>query len=96
MAQQSAHQLQLCLAQKIDGTNRPVYVTSPLLSPKGVSVKRGVRAGAGAGAGAGTGAGAGAGAGPGAGVGVGVYPVLKNIILGLGLVSTLTFTLTPA
>ena len=80
MAQQSAHQLQLCLAQKIDGTNRPVYVTSPLLSPKGVSVKRGVRAGAGAGA----------------GVGVGIYPVLKNIILGLGLVSTLTFTLTPA
>ena len=41
-----------------------------LLSPKGVSVKRGVRAGTGA------------------GVGVGVYPVLKNIILGLGLVST--------
>ena len=39
--------LQLCLAQKIDGTNRPVYVTSPLLSPKGVSVKRGVRAGVG-------------------------------------------------
>ena len=72
--------LQLCLAQKIDGTNRPVYVTSPLLSPKGVSVKRGVRAGPGAGV----------------GVGVGVYPVLKNIILGLGLVSTLTFTLTPA
>ena len=82
MAQQSAHQLQLCLAQKIDGTNRPVYVTSPLLSPKGVSVKRGVRVEAGPGAGA--------------GVGVGVYPVLKNIILGLGLVSTLTFTLTPA
>lgn len=82
MAQQSAHQLQLCLAQKIDGTNRPVYVTSPLLSPKGVSVKRGVRVEAGPG--------------PGAGVGVGVYPVLKNIILGLGLVSTLTFTLTPA
>lgn len=80
MAQQSAHQLQLCLAQKIDGTNRPVYVTSPLLSPKGVSVKRGVRVEAGAGA----------------GVGVGVYPVLKNIILGLGLVSTLTSTLTPA
>ena len=80
MAQQSAHQLQLCLAQKIDGTNRPVYVTSPLLSPKGVSVQRGVRVEAGAGA----------------GVGVGVYPVLKNIILGLGLVSTLTFTLTPA
>ena len=78
MAQQSAYQLQLCLAQKIDGTNPPVYVTSPLLSPKGVSVKRGVRAG------------------PGAGVGVGVYPVLKNIILGLELVSTLTFTLTPA
>ena len=51
-----------------------------LLSPKGVSVKRGVRVEAGAGA----------------GVGVGVYPVLKNIILGLGLVSTLTFTLTPA
>ena len=74
--------LQLCLAQKIDGTNRPVYVTSPLLSPKGVSVKRGVRVEAGAG--------------PGAGVGVGVYPVLKNIILGLGLVSTLTSTLTPA
>ena len=74
--------LQLCLAQKIDGTNRPVYVTSPLLSPKGVSVKRGVRVEAGAGAGV--------------GVGVGVYPVLKNIILGLGLVSTLTFTLTPA
>ena len=74
--------LQLCLAQKIDGTNRPVYVTSPLLSPKGVSVKRGVRVEAGAG--------------PGAGVGVGVYPFLKNIILGLGLVSTLTFTLTPA
>ena len=72
--------LQLCLAQKIDGTNCPVYVTSPLLSPKGVSVKRGVRVEAGAGA----------------GVGVGVYPVLKNIILGLGLVSTLTFTLTPA
>lgn len=71
--------LQLCLAQKIDGTNRPAYVTSSLLlSPKGLSVKRGVRAG------------------PGAGVGVGVYPVLKNIILGLGLVSTLTFTLTPA
>ena len=82
MAQQSAHQLQLCLAQKIHGTNPPVYVTSPLLSPKGVSVKRGVRVEAGAG--------------PGAGVGVGVYPVLKNIILGLGLVSTLTFTLTPA
>ena len=41
-----------------------------LLSPKGVSVKRGVRVEAGAGA------------------GVGVYPVLKNIILGLGLVST--------
>ena len=82
MVQQSAHQLQLCLAQKIDGTNRPVYVTSPLLSPKGVSVKRGVRVEAGPG--------------PGAGVGVGVYPVLKNIILGLGLVSTLTFTLTPA
>ena len=74
--------LQICLAQKIDGTNRPVYVTSPLLSPKGVSVKRGVRVEAGAGAGA--------------GVGVGIYPVLKNIILGLGLVSTLTFTLTPA
>ena len=74
--------LQLCLAQKIDGTNRPVYVTSPLLSPKGVSVKRGVRVEAGAGAGV--------------GVGIGVYPVLKNIILGLGLVSTLTFTLTPA
>ena len=53
MAQQSAHQLQLCLAQKIDGTNRPVYVTSPLLSPKGVSVKRGVRAGPGAGVGGG-------------------------------------------
>ena len=70
--------LQLCLAQKIDSTNRPLYVTSPLLSPKGVSVKRGVRVEAGA------------------GVGVGVYPVLKNIILGLGLVSTLTFTLTPA
>ena len=84
MAQQSAHQLQLCLAQKIDGTNRPVYVTSPLLSPKGVSVQRGVRVEAGVEAGAG------------AGVGVGVYPVLKNIILGLGLVSTLTFTLTPA
>ena len=80
MAQQSAHQLQLCLAQKIDGTNRPVYVTSPLLSPKGVSVQRGVRVEAGAGA----------------GVGIGVYPVLKNIILGLGLVSTLTSTLTPA
>ena len=79
MAQQAAHQLQLCLAQKIDGTNRPVYVTSPLLSPKGVSVQRGVRVEAGAGA----------------GVAVGVYPVLKNIILGLGLVSTLTFTLTP-
>ena len=88
MAQQSAHQLQLCLAQKVDGTNRPVYVTSPLLSPKGVSVKHGVRVEAGAGAGVE--------AGPGAGVGVGVYPVLKNIILGLGLVSTLTFTLTPA
>ena len=72
--------LQLCLAQKIDGTNRPGYVTSPLLSPKGVSVQRGVRVEAGAGA----------------GVGIGVYPVLKNIILGLGLVSTLTFTLTPA
>ena len=71
--------LQLCLPQKIDGTNRPLYVTSPLLSPKGVSVKRGVRVEAGA------------------GVGVGVYPVFKkNIILGLGLVSTLTFTLTPA
>ena len=82
MAQQSAHQLQLCLAQKIDGTNCPVYVTSPLLSPKGVSVQRGVRVEAGAGAGV--------------GVGVGVYPVLKNIILGLGLVSTLTSTLTPA
>ena len=78
MVQQSAHQLQLCLAQKIHGTNPPVYVTSPLLSPKGVSVKRGVRVESGA------------------GVGVGVYPVLKNIILGLGLVSTLTFTLTPA
>ena len=68
--------LQLCLPQKIDGTNRPVYVTSPLLSPKGVSVKHGVRVEAGA--------------------GVGVYPVLKNAILGLGLVSTLTLTLTPA
>ena len=43
--------LQLCLPQKIDGSNRPVYVTSPLLSPKGVSVKRGVRAGPGAGVG---------------------------------------------
>ena len=70
--------LQLCLPQKIDGSNRPVYVTSPLLSPKGVSVKRGVRAV------------------PGAGVGIGVYPVLKNALLGLGLVSTLTLTLTPA
>ena len=46
--------LQLCLAQKIDGTNRPVYVTSSLLlSPKGLSVKRGVRAGPGAGVGVG-------------------------------------------
>ena len=44
MAQQSAQQLmlQLCFPQKIDGTNRPVYVRWPLLSPKGVSVKRGV------------------------------------------------------